>query len=147
MKYIFIMVAIFAGMTLPLQAVLIAKMAKAIGNPIYASFISFVTGSLVVLVFLLMTKVNLSIITQATNLHWSVWFAGVLGAFYVCTVIILTPQLGATLTFALVIAGQLSIAVVLDHYGWFGLPVHVFNWSRIAGLLLITAGVVLIRNF
>ena len=147
MKYIFILVAIFAGMTLPLQAVLIAKMGKVIGNPIYASLISFAIGALVLFAFILMTRVNLNIIIQAANLHWSVWFAGVLGAFYVCAVIILTPQLGTTLTFSLVIAGQLGIAVVLDHYGGLGLPVHLLNWPRMAGILLITAGVVLIRNY
>lgn len=134
-------------MLLPLQAGLNAKMGKAIGDPIYAALISFVIGSIVLFICSLIAKVNLSTINQASNLHWSVWLAGAMGAFYITAVIILTPKLGTTLTFGLIIAGQLSVAAVLDHYGWLGLPVHLINWLRIGGILLITAGVVLIRKF
>lgn len=148
MKFsILILVAIFAGILLPLQAVLNAKMGRTIGDPIYASLISFVIGSVVLLIYILIAKVNLSSIDQATHSHWSVWLAGVMGAFYVSAVIILTPKLGAALTFGLVIAGQLSIAVILDHYGWLGLPVHLFNWYRMGGIIFITVGVVIIRIF
>ena len=142
-----ILVAIFAGILLPLQAALNAKMGRAIGDPIYASLISFVIGSVVLLIYILIAKVNLSSIDQATHAHWSIWLAGVMGAFYVSAVIILTPKLGAALTFGLVIAGQLSIAVILDHYGWLGLPVHLFNWYRMSGIIFITVGVVIIRIF
>jgi transporter family-2 protein len=62
-------------------------------------------------------------------------------------VIILTPRLGATLTFSLVVAGQLLMAVALDHYGLLGVPVQTISWLRILGIALITAGVVLIRKF
>lgn len=69
---ILILVAIFAGILLPLQAVLNAKMGKAIGDPIYASLISFVIGSVVLFIYTLIAKVNLSSIDQATHVHWSV---------------------------------------------------------------------------
>jgi len=82
MKYlILILAAIFAGMLLPLQAVLNAKMGKAIGSPVYASLISFVIGSIVLFIYTLMAKVNLATINQATHVHWSVWLAGAMEHF------------------------------------------------------------------
>ena len=70
-----------------------------------------------------------------------------LGAFYVTSVIILVPKIGVALTFGLVVAGQLGLSLMLDHYGLLGLPVHAINWQRLVGVLLIIVGVVLIRKF
>ena len=41
---------------------------------------------------------------------------------------------------------QMAMAVVLDHYGLLGLPRHEVSLQRIAGLLLVVAGVVLVRR-
>ena len=53
----------------------------------------------------------------------------------------------AVLTFGLVVAGQLFMAVFMDHFGLIGLPVQSFSWQRLAGIILITAGVFLIRLY
>lgn len=145
--YTFILLAVISGAVLPIQAALNAKMGKAVGDPVYAALISFVVGSIGLFIYCLITKVELGQISQASTVDWSVWTAGILGAFYVAAVIILIPKIGAALTFALVVTGQLGLSLVLDHFGWFGLSVHAINWQRIAGVLLIVGGVILIRNF
>jgi len=147
MKFIFILLAIVSGAALPIQAALNGKMGKVVGDPVYAALISFVVGSLGLLIYVLAMKTDLSTITQTGSVHWSVWTAGLLGAFYVTCVIILAPKLGVALTFGLVVAGQLSISLILDHYGFLDIPVHAMNWQRIAGILFIIVGVVLIRKF
>lgn len=147
MKIIFILLAIVSGAALPIQAALNGKMGKVVGDPVYAALISFVVGSLALLIYVLAMKTDLSTIAQAGKAHWSVWTAGILGAFYVTCVIILAPKLGVALTFGLVVAGQLSISIIIDHYGFLNIPVHAMNWQRIAGIVLIIAGVMLIRKF
>lgn len=149
MKSIFflIILAIVAGGVLPTQAGLNAKMGKAVGDPIYAALISFVVGSFGLFAYALATKVDLSQLSQSSTVHWSVWTAGLLGAFYVAAVIILIPKIGAALTFGLVVAGQLSVSLLLDHYGLLGLPIHEVNWQRIAGIVLVIGGVVIIRSY
>jgi bacterial/archaeal transporter family-2 protein len=145
--YFFMLLATCAGAMLPIQAGLNAKMGKAVGDPVYASLISFVVGALVLLVYALITKVDLTKINQVGNAHWSVWTAGLLGAFYVTAVITLVPKIGVALTFGLVVTGQLGLSLALDHFGLLGLPVHAINWQRLVGVLLIIGGVVLIRKF
>ena len=147
MKIILILLAISAGAVLPLQAALNAKMGKAVGDPVYAALISFVIGSIGLFAYVLIAKTELSAIQQAKSVNWAVWTAGILGAFYVAAVIILAPKLGTALTFGLVVAGQLSVSLVFDHFGLFNLPVHEITWQRIAGILCIVGGVLLIRNF
>ncbi|WP_300457479.1 DMT family transporter [Desulfobacula sp.] len=147
MKILLLFVALVAGMLTPLQAGLNGKMGRAIGDPVYAALISFVVGSFALFFYAVVTRVNLGSIRQAADIHWSVWSAGFLGAFYVTATIILTPKLGAALTFGLVVAGQLIMAVGMDHFGLLGVPTQSFSLQRLAGIALITAGVILIRKF
>ena len=143
----FVLLAVLAGAVLPVQAALNGKMGKAVGDPVYAAFISFVVGSIGLFLYLLATKTELSAISDAKGVDWSVWSAGILGAFYVACVIILAPRLGVALTFGLVVTGQLVISLIIDHYGLLGIPVHTLNWQRIVGVLLVVGGVILIRKF
>ncbi len=147
MKLILLCTALLAGMLAPLQAGLNGKMGRAIGDPVYAALISFVVGALGLFIYASVTRVNFAAIREASDMNWAVWGAGLLGAFYVTAVIILTPKLGAALTFGLVVAGQLIMAVILDHFGLLGVHVQPFNQLRLAGIVLITAGVVLLKKY
>ncbi len=144
---IFLTIAIISGAVLPVQASLNAKLGRAIGDPVYAALISFTVGSMALLLYAIMAKVDLTQITNAGSVHWSVWTAGLMGAFYVASVIILVPKIGAALTFGLIVTGQLGLSLLLDHFGLLGLPVHAINWQRILGIMCIIGGVLLIRNF
>ena len=141
------LMAACAGAILPIQAGLNAKMGKVLGDPVFASLVSFIVGTLVLLAYALITRVDLTQIGQAGTAHWPVWTAGLLGAFYVTAVIILVPKIGVALTFGLVVSGQLGLSLAFDHFGLLGLPVHTINWQRLAGILLIITGVVLIRKY
>lgn len=147
MKFILFSLAFAAGMLAPVQAVMNARMGRALGDSFYAALISFAVGTLGLLLYGLISRMEFAAIRQAATIPWPIWFAGLLGAFYVTATIIITPRLGATLTFSLVIAGQLAIAVIMDHFGVFGIPIQPFNWMRLAGVLLLTVGVLLIRKF
>lgn len=147
MKIMLLLTALAAGMLAPLQAGLNGKMGRAIGDPVYAALISFGVGTLGLFFYALAMRLDFSSIRQASGLGWAVWGAGLLGAFYVTSVIILTPRLGAALTFGLVIAGQLLMALLMDHYGLLGVQVQHFNWPRLIGAVLITAGVVVLKKF
>ncbi len=57
------------------------------------------------------------------------------------------PRLGAALTFSLLVAGQLLMGVLMDHFGTLGIQTQPMSWMRMTGIGLIIAGVVLIRKF
>ncbi|MEM8846433.1 MAG: DMT family transporter [Bacteroidota bacterium] len=143
----FIFLAIVAGAVLPLQAGLNVQLGKSVHQPIFAAFASFLIGTVGLLVYLVALKFDFSTIAQTKSVSPVVWIAGILGAFYVAAVIILAPRLGVALTFVLVVAGQMLVSLVLDHYGLMGLPVKQINWQRLVGVLFLMAGVLLIRKF
>ena len=143
----FIFLAILAGAVLPLQAGLNVQLGKSVHQPIFAAFASFLIGTIGLLIYLIALKFDFSSISQTTSVSPVVWIAGILGAFYVAAVIVLAPRLGVALTFVLVVAGQMTISLIFDHYGLLGLPVKHINWQRLLGVSLLVAGVLLIRRF
>jgi transporter family-2 protein len=55
-------------------------------------------------------------------------------------------ELGATSLLALGLAGQLATALVVDHFGWLGLPENPITGMRLLGVALLGAGVWLITR-
>ncbi|MEM7110575.1 MAG: DMT family transporter [Bacteroidota bacterium] len=139
--------AVVAGAVLPVQAGLNVQLGKAVQQPIFAAFASFLVGSIGLMVYLLIVKFQFDAIAEIKTVSPVVWIAGLLGAFYVAAVIILTPKLGAALTFSLIVTGQMAVSMVLDHFGLMGMPQVPVNWQRILGIALLVVGVLLIRKF
>jgi transporter family-2 protein len=78
---------------------------------------------------------------------WWIWTGGLLGAFLVASTVVLAPRLGAASMIALIVAGQMTASVALDHFGWLGYQLHPLNGMRILGVFLLVGGVTLIRWF
>lgn len=148
MRMILLLLAVLAGAMLPIQASMNAKMAKVTDSPLLATIISFAVGTVALLLYILATQAT--VFGQVFNVRQApiyVWLAGILGAFYVVTSVSVLPQLGVALTFSLIIAGQMLVTLLFDHYGLLGVPVKPINVPRIIGVLLIIGGVILIRKF
>jgi len=145
--YILLVVALIAGIVLPIQTALNNRMAVTVGSPILGALISFMIGTLSIFAYALVSGESLSSLTSSKNAPAIAWIGGLLGAFFVTSTIILLPRIGVAMTVSLVIAGQMVAALVLDHYGLLGVPVKEMNLWRISGVLLIVGGVVLIRRF
>ncbi len=145
--YFFIILAIIAGMMMPTQASINNKLAGTIESPILAAFVSFVVGTVALFVYILVSGIPLNNLASIKNASIISWTGGLLGAFFVAVSIMLVPKLGVALTFSLIVAGQMVITLILDHYGIFGVPVKEVNFQRLLGIVLIIAGVILIRKF
>ncbi len=146
-QLVYIFLAVVAGAVLPLQAGLNVQLGKAVHQPVFAAFASFLIGTVGLLAYLLAIKFDFSTVAQAKTVSPAVWTAGLLGAFYVAAVIVLAPRLGTALTFSLIVAGQMSLSLIFDHFGLLDLPVKHINWQRMIGVAFLIIGVLLIRKF
>ena len=147
-QLIMILIALLAGMVLPIQAGLNVQLGKAVHQPIFAAFASFLIGTIALFFYLLVLKFDFYSMQQGLHsVSPTVWLAGILGAFYVAVVIILAPKIGVAMTFVLIVAGQMSVSLFLDHYGLMGIPIKKINMLRVLGIFFLIAGVLLIRKF
>ncbi len=145
--WIFLLIAVVAGFALPTQAAVNNKLAAAVQHPALSALISFLVGAVALLAYCLLSNVPLRTVFAVKNVSAVAWTGGLLGACFVSAVIMLVPRLGVALTFSLIVAGQMLITLLLDHYGFLGVPMKAINLPRILGVVLIIAGVVLIRRF
>jgi transporter family-2 protein len=136
---------LLAGALIPLQAGINGQLAKHISSVLAAALISFVVGTLALLLLTLWQR-EVPLLSAFKGLSWWHWSGGLLGAFFIATAAFAGPRVGALLFMALVIAGQLSIALLLDHFGWVGFRESPVSLGKIAGLLLIIGGIWLIRR-
>ncbi|HMJ07587.1 MAG TPA: DMT family transporter [Pyrinomonadaceae bacterium] len=145
--YIYLLLALVAGAMMPTQAATNNKMAAFVDSPILAALISFFVGTIALLIYTVASGTPLGNIAAVKNAPPIAWIGGFLGAFFVTATVILVPRLGVAMTFSLIIAGQMLVTIVIDHYGLLGVTVREVNFARVCGILLITAGVVLIRKY
>lgn len=145
--YLYLLIALLAGAMMPTQAATNNKMATIVESPVLAALISFAVGTVALLVYALLSGETFTSLAAAKNAPAIAWVGGFLGAFFVASAVILVPRIGVAMTFSLIIAGQMIVTLIIDHFGLLGVPVKEVSLARIGGILLITAGVVLIRRF
>lgn len=145
-KTTWIALTLLAGAFLPIQAGLNAKLGKAAGSALHASLISFMVGTIALLVYLVITKPGLSIDGLRSSPAY-IWTGGLLGAFYVTVVVFAFPKLGPGLTFGLLITGQMALAMILEHFNILVSQQQPINFMRLLGVGLLIAGVVILRKF
>ncbi len=145
MQTVYLILALTAGMFMPIQAGINTRLAGVIGGSIPAAFISFLVGTLVLGAVLAAMRQGLPLGTAIWASPWWYWIGGSLGAFFVTATVILAPRIGGGAMIALTLAGQVAASMALDHFGLFGFPHIPFDLKRLAGSVLLLAGVYLIR--
>ncbi len=147
MDALFYLLALLTGIAITVQAGVNAQLRQGLGYPVLAAMISFGVGFITLVGFQLVVGGLWPSLATLRSLAWWKWTGGLIGAVYVTTVIISVPRIGAANLVSLSVAGQLTAAIVLDHYGWLGFSLHPANGWRLLGALLIIAGVLLVvRN-
>jgi len=147
-QWVFLLMALVAGCGISLQSVINAELGRGLGHPVSAAFVSFAVGTLALFVYVLATRLPLATPAKLAALPWWTWvFGGLIGAYFVSAAASLAPRLGVTVFFMTVVAGQLGMALLLDHFGWLGLSERPVSAGRLAGIALMVAGIYLTRRF
>ena len=140
-----LLLALVAGILIAVQAPTNAILAKASGSPVVAAFISFFVGT-VALGAIVAASSGRLFAPELRDVPWYAWVGGLYGAVFVAVAAFAAPRIGIGVLLTAAIAGQLLAALVLDHYGFFGLPRQPVNLTRIAGVTLVLAGAMLVRR-
>ncbi len=146
-NYLFLFLALLAGMAMPTQATVNSKLAGYVESPVAAAFLSFAVGTVVLFVYMLLTGLPLSTLALAKDAPLIAWIGGFFGAFFVAVMATVVPKIGVALAFSLAISGQMLVTLLIDQFGWLGVPERPINLWRVLGAALITVGVILIRSF
>ncbi len=134
----FMMLAAVVGASMAVQGTWNAALGKTIGV-LEATLIVQVLGSLSVLALLAFNwnRDNWANFGQAP---WYAYLGGLLGTIIVYGGALAIPRVGIANATTAIVAAQIAAAVVLEHFGAFGVKTIPFSWAKLAGMLLLVLG-------
>ena len=138
-----IIIVVLAGLGLAIQPPTNAALARVSGSVWLAALVSFTVGTAALLIVWAFDRTPLSALRGAP---WWAWLGGFYGAGFVAAIAFAAPRLGVATTLTMAIASQICTALVLDHFGLLGLRAAPVSPTKIAGVVLLLGGVLLIRR-
>jgi transporter family-2 protein len=138
-----VLLAAGAGCLVGIQAPINSRLARSIGS-VQAASVSFLVGTAVLLLAVTVVNGGFGSFTHIGRVPWWGLLGGLCGAVFVTIAIVTVRTLGASGLAAAVITSQLAVSVAIDRFGLFGIARQHIDASRVFGLLLLVAGVVLV---
>jgi transporter family-2 protein len=132
---------VLLGIGLTLQVAMNTRMRAFSGGPFGSALLSFAVGALALAVRAPWPGHELA------SAPWWAWCGGLMGALYVLGAVLIAPRIGPGPLLALVVMGQMSAALMVEHFGWLGTERHPASPVRILGVVLIVVGAALVRLF
>ena len=145
MLYLF---AAVAGLLNAVQAGANAGLGKALDN-------KFAAGLVVVLVNIAVMLLTGAVSSQLAwpglqrmaAAPWWAWTGGILGAVFILAQLFTAERLGSAVFMTITVTAAVITSLLLDHFGLVGFKEHPIGWGRVAGVVLILAGLGLIARY
>jgi len=137
-----VVLTVAVGGLVALQAPINGGLGRGIGT-FQAAFLSFLIGTTLLLAIALLTG-GLGSLRDAGGQGPVYLLGGLLGAAYVTTVLVTVRTLGAGGVTAATIAGQLGVSLLVDQLGLLGVERQPITLAKVAGVVFLALGVLLI---
>ena len=143
--------ALAAGAAIAIQAAMNAKLGVLLNSAMMGTSVAFFFScvfavSAMVLWAILFSTKPYPQMADIKSVPVYLWFSGgALSAFGVGMFYYLIPKMGVGSMMSYALSGQILIAILASHYGWFELPVKPITTLKIAGALALIAGVLLLN--
>lgn len=127
------------GSFLALGAAANARLRGTLHSALAAATINFMVGSGTLTLLMGLGVFDAQNLSRLALVPWWAFLGGLLGATFVTLNTLVVPHLGLTTTTLAVVCSQMVMSLVIDQWGWFGIPPHPLNPARVVaiGLLLL----------
>lgn len=136
---LFLLLALMAGITMAFQGSLNTILSKAIGL-LEATFVVHLVGTIIIVITLLLLRPGKTGLGQIGQAPWYAVLGGVLSVLIIYAVVASISKLGVATATTAIIVGQVSVAVLIDHFGMFGLRQIPLTWWKLAGITMLATG-------
>ena len=133
-----ILIGLAGGIAVGLQSPLASLMSQRLG--VFESvFIVHIGGAIAALIPLIIYSGGK--LSQWRNVPWYALGAGIFGLVVIGAVSYLIPRVGVAASITTIVAGQLLVGTLLDHFGLLGAAERSLDPTRILGLAVVLVGV------
>ena len=134
--------ALIAGAAMSVQGVINTRLGDKVGVLETNAFVQLVGFGLTLLVALFWGKGNIRLLPQAP---WYSWLGGVIAPIITVTVMLSIKGLSPTVAISAILLAQLTVAALIDAFGWLGSEKLPFTWQKAVGVALMAGGVLLMK--
>lgn len=134
-----LIIAAVAGIAMAVQGSLNAVLSKFIGLT-ETTFVVHLTGTLIVVGALFIFRIGSENLTHWQEAPWYVYLGGALGVLIIFVVAFALPRAGVAKATTAIIIGQVTMAMLIDHFGLFGIEKAPVSWWKGLGLAFLAAG-------
>ncbi|MED2793597.1 DMT family transporter [Bacillus wiedmannii] len=148
-QWIWRLVGIMAGMLLAIQIAINGELGKVLHSSSHAALVSFAVGTITLIIVVGIMDRSITNIKNPIkqSAPWWVWVGGIIGGAYVLINVYLVDQIGNGQTVVLVLFGQITGSLIVEQFGLFNSFKIRIKPIKIFGLIVMIAGVFLIRGF
>jgi transporter family-2 protein len=133
-----IAIGLIGGIAVGLQSPMASMITQRLG--IFESiFIIHIGGAIIALIPLLVYSGGK--LTEWRSIPWYVLGAGVFGLVVIGAISYMIPRVGVAAAITTIVAGQLLVSTVLDHFGLLGAVERSMDPTRAFGLAVVLVGV------
>lgn len=132
-----VFIGLMSGIAVGLQSPLASMITQRLGM-LESIFIIHIGGAILIAIPLIF--VGGGNLGNWRSLPWYALLAGSMGLVVVGGVSLMIPRVGVATSITLIIAGQLVISSILDHYGLLGVDIRHMDMPRILGLVIVFIG-------
>ncbi len=134
--------AVAAGLAGAVQAAVMGELGERVGVFPALAF-SGVVAVVIGLALLLVAKQSVRGLGDVVRQPVWLWSGGALSVLIILAITVASPRIGLAATIGIIIAFNLSVAAIIDRFGWFGFDQIAISWTRALGLVLLGAGAAL----
>lgn len=142
-SYIALGLALASGIFMAIQGSLNAVLSKYIGL-IETTFLVHAIGTGILVIVLFVFKMGKGSLMRFAEAPWYAYLGGVISVLIIYLVAASIPQVGMANATTAIIVGQVLTAILIDHFGGFGLDKSLFSWNDLFGLILLAVGAYLL---
>lgn len=139
------LLALVAGLSIALQAVMNAKLGVLLKDSLLATLIAFFVALMVTTIIWIYWDRSVPNLTEFKQIPWYLWFSGGLSALGVGLFYFLIPKMGAGNMMTYALSAQIIFAMIVSHLGWLEMPKAPITISNLLGLIFLLAGIILIN--
>jgi len=140
------LLALVAGAAIAIQASMNAQLGVFLKSSMVGTSIAFLFSCVFAVLAMVLSTKQYPQMADIKSVPVYLWFSGgALSAFGVGMFYYLIPKMGVGSMMSYSLSGQIIIAIIASHFGWFELPVRPITGLKIAGSFSLIAGVILLN--
>jgi transporter family-2 protein len=139
------LLAMMAGAAIAVQAGMNARLGVLLDNALMSTAIAFTASAVLTLIVVLVSTRQYPSLEVIRAVPTHLWTGGILSSFGVALFYFLIPKMGVGNMMSFALSGQILVATLCSHLGWFDLPAKPVTHIKLIGLLCMIAGIVLVN--